>query len=198
LFFSHKSDIEKIVRNVIPQAEKVVMVNKEPLVYEGRNNDTLVGYAVLDKATGYQSNIKVMTGVDTEGSITGVYVVEQQETPTFFRQLVENHFFEQFRRREIHRGFSEGNIDVIGGATISSYAVIKAVNSGTNYVGRNYLELPMPKLAVSFIFGLKEILIVLLMSIAVYATYFPKAKLRILCLIFSILVLGIAFHSNHL
>ncbi|KJS88162.1 MAG: hypothetical protein JM58_01940 [Peptococcaceae bacterium BICA1-8] len=195
LFFTQKSDIEKVVKDVIPQAEKVVVVNKEPLIYEGINNDTTVGYAVLDKATGYQSNIKIMTGVNTEGIITGVYVVEQQETPAFFRQLVENDFFEQFLGREIQRGFSEGNIDVIGGATISSSAVIKAVNSATNYAGKNYLELPMPKLALNIFFGLKEIFIALLILIAVYATYSPKAKLRTFCLIFSIFVLGFFYKA---
>jgi len=145
LFLSNNNDIEAVVREVIPQAEKFKVVIKDTLVYEGKINDITIGYAVLDETAGYQSNIKIMTGVDTQGKITGVYVVEQQETPAFFRQLVENLFFEQFLGKEIHRGFSGENIDAIGGATISSYAVINAVNSGTNYVGNNYLHLSMSK-----------------------------------------------------
>ena len=41
----------------------------------------LIGYELLYQVSGYQSQIKVLTGLDLEGKITAIKVLEQAETP---------------------------------------------------------------------------------------------------------------------
>lgn len=47
----------------------------------GKNNNQIIGYAFKGSNTGYSSDIKFIVGVDFEGTIFGLTVMEQLETP---------------------------------------------------------------------------------------------------------------------
>src|SRR4030042_987558 len=58
--------------------------------YEGLDrDDRLVGYAFSGEAKGYSSLIQVMVGIDPDGTITGIKIVEQKETPGLGTKAVE-------------------------------------------------------------------------------------------------------------
>lgn len=52
-----------------------------PLYWTAFQNDTLIGYAFEVAGRGYAGDIKYMLGVDKEGKITGVTVLDHNETP---------------------------------------------------------------------------------------------------------------------
>lgn len=195
LFFTENYNLDNYVSQAIPQATEFKQINREPFVYEGRDDGELIGYAVVEKASGYQSPIIMMVGIDLQGNILNSIVVDQQETPTFFKRLIDNSFFDQFLGRNIIDGFSDKTVQAVAHATISSNAVTKAINLGTFYVGKNYLHMNIPKLEYQVSFGKKEILIILLMATSVFATYQRKHKLRNFALLYSIIVLGFWYNS---
>lgn len=107
-------------------------------VSEARDEDgTMLGYVVLAETTGFQGKISLIFGVDTEGGITRVRILESIETPGMGAKIVEDEFLRQFEGISMDTfpgvdGVTAASVDAITGATISSEAVIESVKSSLN------------------------------------------------------------------
>ena len=99
------------------------------------------GYIFIARGKGYQSTIETMVGVKEDGTIAGVKILSQQETPGLGDKVEEIRSGETdpwFTRQFYGRSASEnpkvkkdgGDIDAIAGATISSRAVTESINRG--------------------------------------------------------------------
>ena len=99
----------------------------------------VIAYAVSTSAKGYGGTIKIMTGFDVKGNIIGVNVYDNStETPGLGAKTSEDVFSDQFKDRSSENGFTVAKdadknpgkdpVDAVTGATISSRAVVKAVN----------------------------------------------------------------------
>jgi Na+-translocating ferredoxin:NAD+ oxidoreductase subunit G len=92
-----------------------------------------VGEALSFTAKGYGGPISLMTGLDLEGSVTGVAVISQTETAGLGTRITEPRFLDQFigkTARQIRLKKDDpanGAIDAITSATISSRAVTNAL-----------------------------------------------------------------------
>ena len=98
-------------------------------VYKAEN-----GYVIESTAYGYNGDITLMVGVNNEGKVTGITVENLQETYGLgAKALTDVDFLAQFL---LTGGDAEvgSNIDALTGATVSSKAVTKAVNSAVAYV----------------------------------------------------------------
>ena len=98
-------------------------------VYKAEN-----GYVIESTAYGYNGDIVLMVGVSNEGKVTGVVVKDLQETRGLGADaLTDVPFLAQYL---LTGGDAEvgTNVDAITGATVSSKAVTKAVNSAVAYV----------------------------------------------------------------
>jgi len=114
------------------------------------------GYIYIAKKYGYSSVIETMVGIKKDGTITGVRVLAQNETPglgakiievvstrTLFsalkavfskekpqKEILTPYFTGQFTSRNINEiELSKNNIHAITGATISSRAVLDSMKS---------------------------------------------------------------------
>lgn len=111
-------------------------------VYDGSGN--LLSYAVATSAKGYGGTIKVMTGIDAAtGEVIGVNVYDNSsETPGLGAKTSEDDFSGQFAESTADTGFTvakdadknpgKTSVDAVTGATISSRAVVKAVNQAVD------------------------------------------------------------------
>ena len=98
-------------------------------VYKAEN-----GYVIESTAYGYNGDIVLMVGVSNEGKVTGVVVKDLQETRGLGADaMTDVPFLAQYL---LTGGDAEvgTNVDAITGATVSSKAVTKAVNSAVAYV----------------------------------------------------------------
>ena len=90
--------------------------------YIGKANNETVGYVFQTEAKGYGGAVKVMTGISADGQITGIVILEHSETPGLGANaekgitLVKN------------KAPSDGEIEAMTGASITSRAVTNAVN----------------------------------------------------------------------
>jgi len=124
-------------------------------VFKG-NDPGIAGYIFIARKYGYSSVIETVVGMKKDGTITGVRILSQNETPGLGAKIVEAisdrtlvsalkevfskekheeavvppYFTEQFRDKDI-RGIelSKNNIHAITGATISSRAVLDSIKS---------------------------------------------------------------------
>ncbi len=111
---------------------------------EGKKNGETVGYAFSVTTKGYGSGLKLMIGVDTEGIITGLSIVDcSNETPGLGANASKPEFYQQFAGKSgsltVVKGGNagEGEINALTGATITSKAVTQGVNTVTDFFNEN-------------------------------------------------------------
>lgn len=92
------------------------------------------GFVIETVTAGYAGDITMLVGVSTEGKVTGIVVRDMSETPGLgANALTDWKFLAQFLNNE---GDAEigTNADAITGATVTSKAIARAVNSAVAYV----------------------------------------------------------------
>lgn len=146
---AQKEKEEKLsLRDVLPQAQNFKFIDRaENSFYVGTDSqDKIVGYAFIAEKRGYSSDIRTMVGIDLDGTIQGIKILSQNETPGLGSKIVEVKedktiwsalskkstaekvpkpwFQEQFRGKNIE---NLEEIEAITGATISSMAVVDSI-----------------------------------------------------------------------
>lgn len=101
--------------------------------YEAKKGQERQGIVFKVASTGYGGAIVLLVGADTkEGKITGVKVLEHQETPGLGSNVTQESFLSQFLGKPITDPFMVGkDIQAVSGATISSRAVTRACEKAT-------------------------------------------------------------------
>lgn len=103
-------------------------------------NGATIGYVVVTVEKGYGGAIEVMTGVDTDGKVTGVDILSHSETAGLGANADKVTFRDLFKGKTAGVTVSkdapgENSIDALTGATITSRAVTKAVNAAIQAAG---------------------------------------------------------------
>ena len=106
-------------------------------VYKGYSNGKFCGYAFTAETKGYGGKIKVIIGINEEGRTTGVRIIESNETPGLGSKASEEPFISQLigilpkKPLSVVKGkkTSDDEIEAISGATITSKAMVKAVQA---------------------------------------------------------------------
>ena len=135
-----KQRLEQAVLEVVPGG-----VTSEPVKIAGvvvyRVSDesaALCGWATLADGRGFQDRIRLMVGLSKDGGrVTGLTVLESNETPGLGDRIQQSKFRNQFVGQSTEHPFSRvkpgesaaAPVDAITGATISSQAVMNAINS---------------------------------------------------------------------
>ena len=108
--------------------------NQIVLYYRAMDSSgNIIGYAFFQQQSGSQGPIVVAGGVDsTFSTFRGMDVLSHEETPGLGAKIVEDSFQSQFVNipvSQLSLSSSGGSIDAITGATISSTAVVNALNT---------------------------------------------------------------------
>ena len=106
-------------------------------VFVAKKGDEIVGYGINHTANGYGGAMTNAIGLLNDGTIAGFRNIQNAETPGIGTQITEAPYFEQFVGKSFKNGEVKGNKDpqaedeipMISGATISSTAVLKGINS---------------------------------------------------------------------
>lgn len=126
--------------------------NKIHTAYFAKKNDKVVAIAITSTAPdGYNGNIDLITGINIDGSISGVRVLEHKETPGLGDkvELRKSAWIHSFNDKRIspdnERRWAvikdNGMFDQFTGATITPRAVVKAVKSTLLYFVENQNKL---------------------------------------------------------
>lgn len=131
---------EAALKAIMPEADSFKKKTIEGIDYfDALKSETLVGYCIRATGNGYSGFIKIIVGIDLNGVIKGVEVLEHQETPGLGAKIREIRpgekepwFLRQFKGKSGKTMVLKKDIDAITGATISSKAVTDAVNKAVN------------------------------------------------------------------
>ena len=109
-------------------------------VYEGEDANIVKvykasgGYVIETKVLGYVDDMMMLVGVDNNGAVQGLVVMDMAETFGLGQQVLHDvDFLTQFLGNQGDAEIGNG-IDALTGATVTSKAVAKAVNSASAYV----------------------------------------------------------------
>ena len=92
------------------------------------------GYVVHVVTSGYAGDIAMLVGVSNDGKVQGLVVRDLQETYGLgARALTDTEFLTQFLGTDGSAAVGE-DIDALTGATVTSKAVTRGVNSAVNFV----------------------------------------------------------------
>lgn len=103
-------------------------------VYSAREG----GYALRVSSKGYGGAVIIAVGLNPDGVITGVKVVEHSETPGLGANAAKEDFSGQYTGKTgelsvVKGAAGEGQISAISGATITSRSVTESVNTALQY-----------------------------------------------------------------
>ncbi len=120
-------------QEVLPEATSFEKeIRKREAVEIGLKDGKKIGEVYSITTRGYSGEIKLKVGVDLRGEITGVKILESQETPGLGAKIKGKKFLEQFIGKTkdnlyLKKKKLSGEIDSITGATISSSAIVEAI-----------------------------------------------------------------------
>ena len=132
--------VSKATFQITPRSVEVEKngIKKIYSVFETRQEDgRLVGWVTKVSGQGYADRIELLLGLDPSiETITGLFILDQKETPGLGNKIVEPKWRNQFARKSTRKqlqvvkgGASKSNeIDAVTGATISSKSVVAIIN----------------------------------------------------------------------
>ena len=113
-----------------------------PRVYRGFNAAGVpVGYAIEAIGPGFSENIRLIYGYDyARGELTAMKILDSKETPGIADSAVGPQYVRQFSGAKVPvvgvksspKAAEAGTVVMITGATISSRAIIKAINASVD------------------------------------------------------------------
>lgn len=159
-------DLVPLLHEIFPGASRFEQSEGIYAAYSIENS--LVGWAATGSGSGFGGPMVVLVGLDTTGNVVGGRVVEQRETPIFFRMVRAPAFFaETVGTHFTEINYNYGEIVGVTGATMSSEAIISGVRDAvTSVAGPGFnVHIPLPE--KPFEFGILELIILLLFVTAV-------------------------------
>jgi NosR/NirI family nitrous oxide reductase transcriptional regulator len=190
---SHRSpDWRSAISELYPEAGEV---RQQGQVFQvlGPSGMTL-GWAGTGRAGGYGGPLLLVAGIDTLGRIVGARVVEQRETPVFWRMVRSPAYFDAVT------GSPFGGVDydyhrVVGvtGATRSSEAIAGALQVAVARAAAAGFEARLPQPAHPFEFGLLEVTVLALLTAALTAHRIGgrvRRRVRWVCQLVGLVVVG--------
>lgn len=98
--------------------------------YEALKGGNVIGYAIKTISKGYGGDVVMVTGINSDGTIAGMKVASQSETPGLGARITEEGFGAQFVGKSTANELNLGSdVESISGATVSSRAATSGVNA---------------------------------------------------------------------
>jgi len=116
-------------------------------IYLGFNNNRLTGYAFeTSDPKGYGGKISLMLGLTPDGTVVGIEITDQKETPGLGTKISDPEFRAEFQGKSLTSvewkvQKDGGPFSQFAGATISPRSVVNAVNRGLHFFKENKSEI---------------------------------------------------------
>jgi len=142
---------------LVPGADKaktrkyVTLDEDEKVAYKVfAENGSHIGWVIPASGSGFADKITLLIGLDAEAkTLTGLYVLDQKETPNLGSKIKRESFRSQFAGKSTLVAMGTGKVgdakvNAISGATISSDSVCDIVNKAVREFRRRMGELKEP------------------------------------------------------
>lgn len=125
----------RILRTILPGSTDFVV---EPYAGDDVNirsvHKSETGFVIETVTPGYADDIRMMIGVSSEGTVTGLVVMDMAETFGLGAQALTDHVFLSQLLNTSGEADVGTTVDAITGATVTSKAIVRSVNSAVGFV----------------------------------------------------------------
>ena len=111
--------------------------DKDAVITEVMSANGGEGYVFSCQAKGYGGAVQLAVGVKADKTITGLSVLSMSETPGLGAKCTNEDFQAQFEGIQAEKITINQDYDQISGATITSSAIMRAVNATLKFVAEN-------------------------------------------------------------
>lgn len=119
---------DDVVKKIEENVEETGSTFNDQPVYVYKEGDEIKAYAFTVKGSGLWGPIEGIIGISPDyKETTGIEFLDQSETPGLGGRISENQYKEQYRGAEVED--IRGSVDAISGATGTSNAVYRLVDS---------------------------------------------------------------------
>ena len=193
------AEVESFLQEALPQATRIEKVNGDTYAaYAANSPEALIGYITTGEANGYGGPMKVAVATDLEGTVLGLSVVEQRESPGWFSRVMASDYTKKLFGKSYTDAFElDNDVDGISGATYTSRAIADAVRNGSRHIAGNTLGFDVPaEVAPKVQFGIPEIVLIALFVVG-YVGHQRKFKYtkqaRWISMLTGMIVLGFVY-----
>ena len=189
--------VDPFLYQALPLADRIEKVNG--LTYAAYAADgELISYISIGEANGYGGPMKMAVATDLEGNVVGMSVVEQRETPSWYKRVIDSSYIQSLFGKSYADPFELGDdIDGITGATYTARAIAESARRGSRQIAADRLGLPVPEEPTPRIqFGIPEIVLIALFAIGYVGhqrKFKYKKQARWLSMIAGLVVLGFIY-----
>jgi len=193
--------IEPFLGRTMPEAVKFQKLSGELwAAYRDGSSAELVGYVTAAVTNGYGGPMQVAVGVDLQGKVTGLAIVEEKETPSWMQRIAKSNLLSTLVGKSYTDSYELGNdVDGVSGATYSSRAITEAARVANRTVSHRQLAFPVPpEPEHEIVFGVRECVLIGLFALGFlgYRREFPnRRQVRWIAMITGLLVLGFIYNS---
>ncbi|MBW2370390.1 MAG: FMN-binding protein [Deltaproteobacteria bacterium] len=193
--------IEPFLSRTMPESVKFQKLSATLwAAYRSGSSAELVGYVTAAVTNGYGGPMQVAVGVDLQGKVTGLAIVDEKETPTWMQRIVKSNLVASLVGKSYRDRYELGNdVDGVSGATYSSRAITEAVRIANRTISDQQLALPVPpEPEQKIVFGVQECVLIGLFALGFlgYRRGFPyRRQVRWLTMITGLVVLGFIYNS---
>lgn len=176
-YWNAETDAAPLAGKVLPGATSI---ERSGDLFVGRDaQGALVGYAAVGQGAGYGGPLRVIAGVDPQGAILGVEVVEQRESPGFFRLVRSSELVENYAGRTLRNPLQLGaDLDSVTGATMSAEGVANAVRNAVRSVAAAGLKTPLPAESKPLQIGAPEIVLSMLFAAGYFGHRLRSGRMK--------------------
>lgn len=144
-----EDELQQQLEQLFPEATAFSAKEGQPPHFKAYAGEArkLLGYAFWTTELeplerGYDGPIKILTGIDTDGVLAGIVVVDHHEPYGYFSIDLPKYAV-QFREKSIRDRFRVGgDIDAVSTATLTVTSATRAVRNGSRRIARQFLRPP--------------------------------------------------------
>ena len=130
-----QSEHVRLLRTVLPGSRDFVVepyTGDDVNIYSVHKGET--GFVIQTVTNGYAAPIRMMVGVSSEGTVTGLVVEEMAETFGLGAKALNDHVFLAQLLNTTGEAQVGTDVDALSGATVTSKAIVRSVNSAVAVV----------------------------------------------------------------
>ncbi len=194
-------EVEPYLSETLPEAASFVQLDANTYAaYADEQSSDLIGYIGIGEVNGYGGPMKTTVAVDLDGVVTGMAIVKNRETPTWFERVIDSGYVEKMFGKSYTDSFQLGvDVDGVTSATYTSRAIAQSALQTSQSIASNQLGFTVPTPPPTPItFGIPEITLIVLYAVGFFGHkghFKYKKQLRWAGMIAGMVVLGFMYNA---
>lgn len=152
--------------------------------YLAFQNDKITPSAYIAKGVGigYGGRLSILIDIDSIANFHSIFILNNSETYSFLKKVINSGFIDDYKKLNLNQLSNNTNKpDAVSGATYTSQAIHQAIMAAAASISEEHFGVILDtNIERKFIFGLPEIMLILLYGIGFYINYHKTRAIKLM------------------